>query len=583
MNTKFIKNAIFLIVLAMLLFLGCSKKKSMVVSPLPYVVITAEKTTFEGEGLIFYAQFGQPVRQSDFQWYSIGIPTSRHAEAARDSFITTDTVSISWNNIEQIFYSANNHDQVYIRFGNNDIESNRIDVSLVNHAPTLDSVKMNGLFLGKNADGDTINVLRMHMNPSAKETLQVFMHDVDKHDSLSFTIEKFDLSVNPKRGLAYIKEWVFSAGSQDTTYFGALRLSDNHGGSVVYPLEIVIYNEIGAVWVASTYGNRPMLNKLTSSGKKVFSIPDLKQVKFINVLLADRNTGNEATWFVNKAKTQQSGVIYDSVFVADDDGKVFTRVGGFKGAITGMALNHSKNIAYVIDTTGIKKVSSLASTPAVSFVSTPGRVEAMDVHQQNEDEYWAAVYYPATGKRYVYHVRQGLIVDTLHKGFRIYDSLDIVKSISVSTRNNVYWIGCDSIVILANMAEDTVISRISGFQSAYVVADQKTGARVAWVADAGNSKVVRIDARPSTNLPAAVNYNNSTACFVALTSSDVRQPRSLALDYNAVPQVLWVADYGNNRVLAVDGTTGAALNLQTDVYDVELENPEALSVNTGIF
>ena len=107
---------------------------------------------------------------------------------------------------------------------------------------------MNGMLLGKNAGGDTVGVIRMHMNPTVKETLQVFMHDPDKVDSLSFYIEGMDSSVNPSPGRGYDSLWVYTGADRDTVYNGFLRISDNRGGNAVFPLEIVIYREVHSLW-----------------------------------------------------------------------------------------------------------------------------------------------------------------------------------------------------------------------------------------------------------------------------------------------------------------------------------------------
>ncbi len=590
-NNKIVKYGIILILFSISLMCGCSKKKSPL-APIPYVTITAPKTVFEGEGLKFYITYGQPVLESNVLLHTTGTTIFQHSNPAGDQPIMVDTVVITWDSITLPFYAQNNYDEIWVSFKDNDISSNKVGISLVNHSPILDSVKLDNMLLSKNADGDTNNIIRLSMNPSVKVTFQVFMHDADKHDSLSFFIEGLDRSINNDPGLAYEKEWVFAAGRIDTVYKGSLRLSDHKGGNTVFPLEIVIYSEHHSVWVASTHSpdNESILNKLAKNGKKVFSMSGFRQIKFMNVSFVDRQNGTEALWLVDWTQKisgpNVTKAYSDSVFVVDDDGKFLRRIGGFKGQINCLSLNQSNNIAYVVDTEGIKKLTMDPSL-APKLIFSSGEIEAMDVHQFNEDEFWAAVKYKAIGKRYIYHVRSGTIVDTLKKGLIAYDSMDIVKSLAVSTRNGIYWVGCDSIVLLASMIADTVIARFSGFSGAYVVADQLNSSPYAWIADAGSSKVVRIDATPNANLPGAHTLSASMCLTASGTAGVVRQPRSMSLDYRIdysnVQKTLWIADYGNGRVLAINGTTGSALNLQTDVFDVELEAPEAISVNTGAF
>jgi len=132
------------------------------------------------------------------------------------------------------------------------------------------------------------------------------------------------------------------------------------------------------------------------------------------------------------------------------------------------------------------------------------------------------------------------------------------------------------------MTADTVIAEITGFRSPQIVANQVRDSLYCWVADVGNNRVVRLTANAISG-SMSVDDGFSSGLFITTSGTLFEQPRAIALDYSANPPVLWVADYGNYRIVKVNAVNGIVIGSQIDLFDLELENSDAISVNVGIF
>ncbi|MFH0918889.1 MAG: hypothetical protein V1913_00890 [Fibrobacterota bacterium] len=547
-----------------------------------------------GSPIKVYAVFSSPVDEATIEWHTKGRIVEQASQKYGTRAITTDTLSVDWNNINSVYYDLNNHDTLYMTFQNNNEISNKEIIYLVNHAPDYDTIKMNSIPIARKQDADSLNIIRMHMNPTIKCSLKVWTRDIDLGDKPKFFIEGLPLTVHANPDSAMDSLWVFNGWSSDTFFQGFLRIEDGRGGISRYPFEVVVYSEVHSLWVASTYGPNgvSMVSKLTAAGRKLFSLIRFQQVKFLSVLASDRSTGTEATWIVDRTLRSYvagTGKNYsDTVFITDDDGRVVRSIGGFGSNLTGLSLNMTYNVAYVIDSNAVKKVTFTGQV-SQSYAAADGRIEAVGCYQYNLDDFWAAVSTVSGGivRKFVVHVVSGVVHDTLRRnGFAAWDSLASVKSISVDTRNNILWIGDDARILVADARTDTLLAIIDSCKTPYIFADQEEP--YCWVADSRSSRLLRLSFWVGTTpLPAYTTVTGAaTGGYCTVLSGNglaLTQPRSLAIDYNIdsrhLQKVVWVADYNNNRILALDAASGAQIMILS--VDLPLENPEAISVNVG--
>ncbi len=584
----------FLTMLISVVFLSnCSDEPTA--PHLPTLEIYASASDFKGESITFTAIYGEGVADSSVEWIHKGIETYRYSRQNHPLLIYGDTVKISWNNIKGGYTTTNNRDTVRVRFKHNGLESNSIVISLTNHAPFLDSVKMGSLLLGSNHNGDTINLIRMSLNPSVQETLKVFMRDEDHLDNLrlKFSLDNMVPYLSTAVG-EFDSIWVFKAPSAESLFTGRLRLSDGKGGNTYYPFEILVYNEVHTVWVASTNGSVSVLNKLHRDGRKLFSIPRFQQVKFVEVVPPDLAFGTEAVWVMDRTKRSKSTLQYfcDTLFVLDDDGKQRAKWPLTGSSITAFSLSKIANTAFAANGDTVRKIT-LSSGPVIDLMlGSSTKIEVLEADPVNDNTYWIGVKSTLTNRRMLLKARNGVIIDTLRSRGAVFDSIGSFTSIAASPRNGLLWIGCDTMVVLARLnrvGADTVMARIRGFVTPRIVADQMPNSPFAWVSDQLNSRIIKINAMPTTTtyLSGLHFVNTSSACLIAPGGAGIGQARSLALDYVTDETVdhktLWVADWANNRVVALNGTTGAALTLNIIAGEAELEQPEAISVNTGSF
>ncbi|OGJ87577.1 MAG: hypothetical protein A2268_04005 [Candidatus Raymondbacteria bacterium RifOxyA12_full_50_37] len=578
-NRKIVKNTLgaVLAVISILLF-SCSKDSPTGPEEAPFVHITCTKNSFSGQAITFYAVFSTPVVENTIEWHLSGREEYRASVPITGlRRITRDTLVVNWNNITAPYVGQNAADTVYVFMKNSNEVSNQIVISLKNHVPVLDSVKMNRILLGRNTTEDTINIIRVHMNPTVGCTLSLFIHDVDQ-DHPSFFIKDLPDLINPNQAMDSV--WVLPRQEFDTVRTGQLLFTDGKGGMRSYPFEIVVYSEVHSVWVASTYGPNSVspLSKITNSGKKLFTLNRFQQVKFLEVFPTNKN-GSEAVWVLDRTipatKTQ---LVSDTLFILDDDGRVLKSVGGFKEHVRCFTINKIDNIAYAVDSNTVKRITQDGKL-TTDFTLASGRIEAMDVNQYNPNTYWIgiAVTSGVQTKRYICRVLDKAIVDTVN-----YDSLDKVVGIAAATRNNIYWVAGDGAILLVDMTADTVIAEITGFRSPQIVANQVRDSLYCWVADVGNNRVVRLTANAISG-SMSVDDGFSSGLFITTSGTLFEQPRAIALDYSANPPVLWVADYGNYRIVKVNAVNGIVIGSQIDLFDLELENSDAISVNVGIF
>jgi len=576
----------------------CSKDEATgpAVGEVPPITIRALRASFTGTPIEFQATFSPAIRESEVIWNSSrGNPVYRYANSSGTRTLGTDTALFDWNLEMNAFTGSNKLDTVWASFKTSGIMSNKIVISLVNHGPILDSVLMSGILINKPISPYSLGIARMFMNPSVKETLQVYSHDRDYGDSTHFTIEGIDTPFVKNRGLAYTRNWIFPGFGRDTTIWGHIKLSDDNEGVALCSLEIVVYNEIHSVWAASSYevNATSSISKMTREGKKLFTLNKFQQVKYIGVLPVDRRLGTEAVWVVDWArKAVGSAALSDQVYILDNDGRTMKIFNGFTSHIRGFALHPMANVAYVLQGDTVKKLTlSGAATNDFKLGGTGGAIDAIDVHPFNVDEYWIATNSMVNNRtqRLVLHVSNKQVLDTLKSGGVVYDSLYSVNAIAVSFRNNLLWVASDSMVVVADLNTNTVIAKVTGFhKAASLAADQLAGSYACWVADEGNNRVVRINAKPgNTVISGTLSSSNATYCITATGVTGLQKPNAIFLDYQMDSQnltkVLWIADNGNGRLVGIDGTNGAALELHGDTRELELEAPEAVAGSLGTF
>jgi hypothetical protein len=572
---KLITIKLAFITVASLMFLNCSEEPTGVA--VPYLEIYAERTDFRGEAITFTAVFGEGIHDSLIEWKHDGLEVYRASRNRRDTIVFNDTVKIAWNNIKGGYTSNNNTDTVKVVFKNNGRNSNQIVISLINHAPYLDSVKMGSVIIGSNHFGDTINRIRMALNPSVQETLKVYMRDEDHNDFLrtKFSFEGMRPSLPAATG-EFDSIWVFKAPPSESLFTGKLRLSDGKGGNAFYPFELIVYDEVHSAWVASTHGQKSSLNKMDKRGRKLFALPRFQQIKFLAVVPTNLNYGTEALWVVDRTKQSLSNSSFfcDTLFLLDDDGKMRYRWPLTGSNTTAFSLCKIKNVAFTANGDTVKRIS-IPSGPSVDFSLGSGmKIEALEADPVNDNVYWLGVVSLSTNRRMLLRVMNKTVVDTLiMAGGAVYDSIDRFTSISASPNNNLLWVGTGYKVLrirTAIGAHDSLLHTYPDFHSPHIVADQRVDSPNAWVADEGNNKIKKI----------------SSAVTVLEYEIPNSFPRSIALDYTRSPPVLWIADYGNNRVIARNATTLTELvasELHISLGEAELEQPEAITVNTGTY
>ncbi|MBL8029350.1 MAG: hypothetical protein JNL74_23205 [Fibrobacteres bacterium] len=552
---------------------GCSDEPTG--NDVPYLEIYAERTDFRGEAITFTAVFGEGINDSLIEWKHKGLEIYRASRNRRDTLIFADTVKIAWNNIKGGYTSTNNSDTVTVVFKNSGFASNQIVISLINHAPYLDSVKMGSVMVGSNHFGDTINRIRMALNPTVQETLKVYMRDEDGNDFLhtKFSFDNMRPALPAGSAGEFDSIWVFKAPvliAESLDYMGKLRLSDGKGGNTYYPFEIIVYDEVHSVWVASTNGQISSLNKLDKRGRKLFSLPRFQQIKFLSVLPSDPNFGTEALWVVDRTKQSKttSAFFCDTLFVLDDDGKFRYRWPLTGTSTTSFSLCKVKNVAFSANADTVRKITIPAGPKVDLALGSSNKIEALEADPVNDNVYWIGVVNTLDNRRYLLKVMNSAVVDTLRTvGGVVYDSIDRFTSIAFSPISNSLWIGSGYKVLRArstNGMRDSLVVSFTGFHNPRIVADQRSVSPTAYIADEGNSKIKKIigAAQNDVDIPNGL-------------------PRSLAFDYTKNPPRLWVADYGNNKVLAYEATLAPIL--QARPGEAELENPEAITVNTGTY
>ena len=291
---------------ASLLLMHCSEDPTG--PSVPYLEIYAERTDFRGEAITFTAVFGEGIPDSLIRWEHKGNETYRASRNKKDTILFNDTVKIAWNNIDGDFISTNNSDIVSLKFLNSGYTSNQITISLLNHAPYYDSIKVGSIVIKRYNLEDTVNIIRMALNPSVEETLKVYMNDKDQNDRLTtkFSIDNMVPALSASLGECE-STWIFKAPPTESLFTGKLRLSDIKGGNTFYPFQIIVYDEVHSAWIASTHGQISTLNKMDKRGRKLFTLPRFQQVKFLAVVPTNLNYGTEALWVVDRTKRTLGG------------------------------------------------------------------------------------------------------------------------------------------------------------------------------------------------------------------------------------------------------------------------------------
>lgn len=583
-NGKISKISIILLVSITGFIISCSKKSSAVAPIGQPIFIDTKQKEFRGDPITIVAQFDPPVVESDVSWYHKGEIVSRGSSEIGNRVISDDVITLTYNNLGS-FALKNAADTIYIRLkSNTDMVSNSVIISLLNHKPVLDSVRVNNIRVFKTG----ARKVRMHLNTWVGGELVPYAHDAD-NDPVGFRVWGLDSFGHTVIGSD--SQWILDPQARDTVLDGLLEIFDGRGGTGVCSLEAVIYSEAHTLWVASTNKNdTSLLSKLTQDGRYLFSLDRFQQVKYVRVFPTSVK-GSESVWVVDwTRKSLSAGNHYfsDTVFIVDDDGIVKHAVGGFKDHIQGFSLNLNRNIGYVLDgDSSIRKIDQDGRMSALYARPSAGvNIEVIESHPVNEDEYWIATFTIGDSTRRVRHMGGSTVLRTLN-----HDSLLALTGIATSYLNDIYWIAEDSQVVVARMSTDTVLATISGFNKPYVVACQLAGLPYCWVADRGNSKLYRLSfTNGATAMSGHMAISSSgpfwleaaAAGSVSSTGTNMEFQESISLDYNATPPALWVADFNGNRVIKVNAVSGGLLGVFS-MMDLELENPEAISVNVIVY
>ncbi|OGS36153.1 MAG: hypothetical protein A2293_04530 [Elusimicrobia bacterium RIFOXYB2_FULL_49_7] len=570
---QFVKLA-FPVILAVMILQGCSKDSSNPTGPTtetPSITIRTTYKQFLGTPITLYATFSPAVRESDIAWMQKGQILYRASQTNGTRRITADTLIINYNNLPA-FSDEYNKDTLFIRMlSNTDLISNRLIIPLMNHRPVLDSALMNNIRVFK--AGQT--VVRLHLNTQIQGRLRTYVRDIDGQ-----TVKCRVLGLTGYDTLLSDTIWRFNGYSSDTTFEATLEAYDGQGGTLQLPMEIIVYSEAHCIWIASSNQNNvSYLSKLTGDGQYLFSADRFKQIKQLAIYPTSERS-MESVWIVDWNSTSVSK---DTVFILDDDGRVRYAIGGFKDRINHLSLNLNDNIAYMTEgDTTLRRIDGSSRLSTLMRLPSGYTAEVLAAHPSNIDEYWLSVYKSSDAKRKVIHYNGSSATDTLN-----YDSLSAIASLSLSPRNNIYWIGEDAKVVVCRLNTDTVISVITGFHQPYVVSDQRSGQPYCWISDRGTSKLYRLSlSNSTTTLSARTTVSaaeTANLCESVSLGDGLVFQEAMALDYTQSTQPrLLVADFNQNRILQLNGLTGALLD-EFYMADLELENPEAISVNVIVY
>ncbi len=552
-----------------------------------------DSITYTGVPLKIIAVFDSAVAIGEISWTTGRGTYTRPGNHRLEDTTRADTILLTWEQMPvRALYAPSDTasrnrppiDTIWVEYRGN--ASNRIRVSVVNRAPRIDSIYVNGrrsLLLNDS--------LRISGNHGAMVYMKLFATDPDTGSELkaewvgtpgfgSMITFNDSASLNPLQR-TMVWRWNFtwkapsvqSAGDSTLTSTASLIVHDRNGGVKSIPIRITIYRESGSIWVASTHENTSTLIKYASNGTELFRIPGFQKINCLAVSPKD-----EVVWLTDCGAGK--------VYCIDDDGNLRKTVAGFKNpASIDVSDEHGYCIVADEDSTAasmgarirvVNKDGSGRIDTSVAALKLPGAVSCVKLDQREVNDSWILWQVPSS-------------LDSTDKAAH-YTSWWTLKSlipagtqpafIDLNPITNHAWIADRSgnCVLRVNTKTDSV-ARVVGFLNPQMLS-VNTRDSSCWVADTDHNQVVKI-LYSTGGFPLDITTGSNTRVkkFEVAFNTRYKQPQALAVNPNEGERgVVWVVDTQNNRIVKLNAADGADL-LSIDGFG--METPRYIAVNTG--
>lgn len=514
-----------------------------------------DSAAYTGVPIQITAELDSAVPFGEIQW-NTGKGIQHRRELASDDTTSTDTIWVTWDELPSVPYARSRSsvytdsdttpappqplDTIWAEYKGS--RSNEVIVSVLNRAPKIDSVIVNGRLL--KTKEDTIPVSGNH---STIAYILVYASDPDtssrldigwvQKDSVGRLVSKERVTAPSQfsgtRGpYKWEIQWealpVDRIGDTTVVTTASIRVADRSGGHTEIPLRIVIYRESGSVWVASTGENTSTLVKYSDNGKELFRIPGYEH---INALAVDPT--EEKVWFTDKSQGK--------VHCVDDDGNLEYELSGFRKPMA-IAVHDLRGYACVAD-------EDTGSTPT-------SRIRVFSKDENGKLDTSATLKVPGGITSIAFdHTRLTNLIVSWVSGSGG-DSTDYI------TQFTSFWKNKGDPVRDVKNPVSVEINPVT---------------QQAWVADNGNNRVIRIDLGTLEN-----TFTRAITGFL--------NPKMISV--NSRDSSCWVADTDNNRVVRIapdvpDGydagtgiASGTSYHIQvTDAFGIDFNQPRAIAVN----
>ncbi len=573
-----------------LFLMSCSKP----VGPKRFVSIRLstkekDKTEYTGVPVLITAKFDSAVSFDQIQWVS----SSGRAKfvsantSAYDGTTSYDSVWVTWeeypytekpkiNNLLLKQDSVKNNtpkipvDTIWVNYIGN--ESNKVILTILNRAPIIDSIVINGRNITELKDSVTLS-----SNHNSIAYIKLYATDLDtstrlnaewiQHDTAG-NIIKFE-KTNNYSGVWNIR-WqagsVENIGDSTVISSAVIRVYDGKGGFAKLPIKIIVYRESGSIWLASTQENTSTLVKYASNGTELLRLPGFSEINRMAV-----NTSSETVWFTDK----KAGKVY----CVDDDGNLVHEFSGFTNP-SAIDVNNQSGyccVAYEDKRNRFGSYVTIINTSDTtsSQLRINGSVTYLKLNQKKLFDLWVLGKSYDTTSAFDYVINyNGLFSNSTN-----YNIAKDPFSMDINTVTDDIWIvdkGNNKVIKISGNSSDTTV--ISGFFNPHMIAVNVKDS-TCWVADTDNNRVVKL----LPGIPDGYNLETDSKYHKCISSAydiDFLQPSALAVNsHERGNGVVWVVDTQNNRIVKLDGNTGNPLLSIADNYG--MESSCFIAVNTG--
>jgi len=458
-----------------LVLLSCSRESTP-----PLWEPQTELNSKEYKGGLFpvWITLKEPTRGPNIRWHEGNAAKIAYRKQGKDpatNLIKADTAFFYWDNPPQPFIKIDSteitidaakswkydttffyRDTVYAIV--NGVESEPIVIEIKNILPRIKSISVGDV----SQPGDSL--LTIAANPGVELKIAISLEKTFNKANrarveMPREIKGLSLDIDSTNDSLWVYKWKVPPIDTIADSSMYIKIKDSGGfGERLYKVYLVIYTEVGSVWVAA----EKELAKYTSMGVEVAKISGFGNISDIAV-----NSTNRRLFVADKDS--------NAVYIYDTNGKKLSSNALFDNP-TSVAIDVVGNYAWVADAQGLQsfKVTGDAISTASESYSMDGPIKGLSIDQFQKDFVWFAR-------------PENDAVGFIKNKVLEYIDINWNRPEMVSYHNGIAWIA-DSARVVAVNENGEILAKISGFE---FVGSISADAKGVWVSDIYASTVYR--------------------------------------------------------------------------------------------